>query len=45
MLQEKRKAEEALNDLKHQYEAEVGELQVTIKKIKMVGSMCKPSRC
>ncbi|XP_066472092.1 ras and EF-hand domain-containing protein [Tiliqua scincoides] len=34
--EEKRKAEEALNDLKHQYEAEVGELQVTIKKIKML---------
>lgn len=34
--EEKRKAEEALNDLRHQYEAEVGELQVTIKKIKML---------
>lgn len=36
MFQEKRKAEEALNDLKRQYETEVGDLQVTIKKLKMV---------
>uniref|UniRef100_A0A803SQR7 RAS and EF-hand domain containing n=1 Tax=Anolis carolinensis TaxID=28377 RepID=A0A803SQR7_ANOCA len=34
--EEKRKAEEALNDLKRQYEAEVGDLQVTIKKLKML---------
>lgn len=39
MFQEKRKAEEALNDLKRQYETEVGDLQVTIKKLKMV---CTP---
>uniref|UniRef100_A0A8C6R5K3 RAS and EF hand domain containing n=1 Tax=Nannospalax galili TaxID=1026970 RepID=A0A8C6R5K3_NANGA len=31
---EKRKAEEALNDLRRQYEAEVGELQGTIKRLK-----------
>ncbi|KAH0628235.1 hypothetical protein JD844_009118, partial [Phrynosoma platyrhinos] len=34
--EEKWKAEEALNDLKRQYEAEVGDLQVTIKKLKML---------
>ncbi|XP_042303694.1 ras and EF-hand domain-containing protein, partial [Sceloporus undulatus] len=34
--EEKRKAEEALNDLKRQYETEVGDLQVTIKKLKML---------
>ncbi|XP_053159558.1 ras and EF-hand domain-containing protein isoform X2 [Hemicordylus capensis] len=34
--EEKRKAEEALNALKRQYEAEVGDLQVTIKKLKML---------
>ncbi|KAL8203329.1 UNVERIFIED_CONTAM: hypothetical protein K2H54_048901 [Gekko kuhli] len=33
--EEKRKAEEALSDLKQQYEAEVDDLQVTIKKLKM----------
>ncbi|NWX95880.1 RASEF protein, partial [Nothoprocta ornata] len=32
--EEKRKAEEALNELKHQYDTEVGDLQVTIKKLK-----------
>ncbi|KFZ55985.1 Ras and EF-hand domain-containing protein, partial [Podiceps cristatus] len=32
--QEKRKAEEALNELKRQYDTEVGDLQVTIKKLK-----------
>lgn len=42
MFQEKRKAEEALNDLKRQYETEVGDLQVTIKKLKMV---CTYSIC
>ncbi|XP_049979889.1 ras and EF-hand domain-containing protein [Alexandromys fortis] len=31
---EKRKAEEALSDLRRQYETEVGDLQVTIKKLK-----------
>lgn len=36
MFQEKHKAEEVLNDLKRQYETEVGDLQVTIKKLKMV---------
>lgn len=35
-FQEKRKAEEALSDLKRQYETEVGDLQVTIKKLKKV---------
>lgn len=38
MFQERQKAEEALNDLKRQYENEVDELQVTIKKLKKVGS-------
>ncbi|XP_027694880.1 ras and EF-hand domain-containing protein-like [Vombatus ursinus] len=38
---EKRKAEEALNDLKRQYEAEVGELQVTIKKLKKLEEQSK----
>ncbi|XP_009072748.1 PREDICTED: ras and EF-hand domain-containing protein [Acanthisitta chloris] len=32
--EEKRKAEEALNELKRQYDAEVGDLQVTIKKLR-----------
>ncbi|NWU86331.1 RASEF protein, partial [Onychorhynchus coronatus] len=32
--EEKRKAEEALNELKRQYDTEVGDLQVTIKKLK-----------
>ncbi|XP_051019350.1 ras and EF-hand domain-containing protein isoform X1 [Acomys russatus] len=31
---EKRKAEEALSDLRRQYETEVGDLQVTIKRLK-----------
>ncbi|XP_060091378.1 ras and EF-hand domain-containing protein isoform X2 [Heteronotia binoei] len=39
--EEKRKAEEALNDLKHQYEAEVDDLQVTIKKLKMLEEQSK----
>ncbi|XP_054842114.1 ras and EF-hand domain-containing protein [Eublepharis macularius] len=39
--EEKRKAEEALNDLRHQYEAEVGDLQVTIKKLKMLEEQSK----
>ncbi|XP_072216076.1 ras and EF-hand domain-containing protein [Excalfactoria chinensis] len=34
--EEKRKAEEALNELKRQYDTEVGDLQVTIKKLKKV---------
>uniref|UniRef100_A0A8C5RTC1 RAS and EF-hand domain containing n=1 Tax=Laticauda laticaudata TaxID=8630 RepID=A0A8C5RTC1_LATLA len=38
---EKRKAEEALNDLKRQYETEVGDLQVTIKKLKMLEEKSK----
>ncbi|KAF4804322.1 Ras and EF-hand domain-containing protein [Turdus rufiventris] len=32
--EEKQKAEEALNELKRQYDSEVGDLQVTIKKLK-----------
>ncbi|XP_038625836.1 ras and EF-hand domain-containing protein isoform X3 [Tachyglossus aculeatus] len=39
--EEKRKAEEALNDLKRQYEAEVGDLQVTIKKLKKLEEQSK----
>uniref|UniRef100_A0A8C5WQJ8 RAS and EF-hand domain containing n=1 Tax=Laticauda laticaudata TaxID=8630 RepID=A0A8C5WQJ8_LATLA len=39
--EEKRKAEEALNDLKRQYETEVGDLQVTIKKLKMLEEKSK----
>ncbi|TFK15573.1 NADH dehydrogenase [Platysternon megacephalum] len=39
--EEKRKAEEALNDLKRQYENEVGELQVTIKKLKKLEEQSK----
>ncbi|EMP30408.1 Ras and EF-hand domain-containing protein [Chelonia mydas] len=39
--EEKRKAEEALNDLKCQYENEVGELQVTIKKLKKLEEQSK----
>ncbi|XP_053264187.1 ras and EF-hand domain-containing protein isoform X1 [Podarcis raffonei] len=39
--EEKRKTEEALNDLKRQYEAEVDELQVTIKKLKMLEEQSK----
>ncbi|XP_051822413.1 ras and EF-hand domain-containing protein [Antechinus flavipes] len=38
---EKRKAEEALNDLKRQYEVEVGDLQVTIKKLKKLEEQSK----
>lgn len=38
LFQEKRKAEDALNDLKRQHESEVAELQVTIKKLKKVNS-------
>lgn len=34
IFQEKRKAEEALSELKQQYDTEVGDLQVTIKKLK-----------
>ncbi|XP_015274763.1 PREDICTED: ras and EF-hand domain-containing protein [Gekko japonicus] len=39
--EEKRKAEEALGDLKQQYEAEVDDLQVTIKKLKMLEEQSK----
>ncbi|XP_077200806.1 ras and EF-hand domain-containing protein isoform X1 [Paroedura picta] len=39
--EEKRKAEEALHDLKQQYEAEVDDLQVTIKKFKMLEEQSK----
>uniref|UniRef100_A0A6I8NXY0 RAS and EF-hand domain containing n=1 Tax=Ornithorhynchus anatinus TaxID=9258 RepID=A0A6I8NXY0_ORNAN len=39
--EEKRKAEEALNDLKRQYEAEVGDLQMTIKKLKKLEEQSK----
>ncbi|XP_043939644.1 ras and EF-hand domain-containing protein isoform X2 [Protopterus annectens] len=39
--EEKRKAEEALTDLKRQYEAEVCELQVTIKKLKTLEEQYK----
>ncbi|XP_074052776.1 ras and EF-hand domain-containing protein isoform X2 [Macrotis lagotis] len=38
---EKRRAEEALNDLKRQYEAEVGDLQGTIKKLKKLEEQSK----
>ncbi|XP_019410935.1 PREDICTED: ras and EF-hand domain-containing protein [Crocodylus porosus] len=38
---EKRKAEEALNDLKCQYESEVGDLQVAIKKLKKLEEQSK----
>ncbi|XP_037350099.1 ras and EF-hand domain-containing protein [Talpa occidentalis] len=38
---EKRKAEEALSDLRRQYEAEVGDLQVTIKKLKKLEEQSK----
>ncbi|KAF6126840.1 RAS and EF-hand domain containing [Phyllostomus discolor] len=38
---EKRKAEEALSDLKRQYETEVGDLQVTIKKLKKLEEQSK----
>lgn len=39
ILQEKEKAEEALNELKRQYDTEVGDLQVTIKKLKKVSEL------
>uniref|UniRef100_A0A8C8SHY5 RAS and EF-hand domain containing n=1 Tax=Pelusios castaneus TaxID=367368 RepID=A0A8C8SHY5_9SAUR len=38
---ERQKAEEALNDLKRQYENEVDELQVTIKKLKKLEEQSK----
>ncbi|NXB77697.1 RASEF protein, partial [Donacobius atricapilla] len=37
--EEKQKAEEALNELKRQYDTEVGDLQVTIKKLKKVSKL------
>ncbi|XP_030326498.1 ras and EF-hand domain-containing protein [Strigops habroptila] len=39
--EEKQKAEEALNELKRQYDTEVGDLQVTIKKLKMLEEQSK----
>ncbi|XP_042643744.1 ras and EF-hand domain-containing protein isoform X1 [Tyto alba] len=39
--EEKRKAEEALNELKHQYDTEVGDLQGTIKKLKKLEEQSK----
>uniref|UniRef100_A0A803XVH4 RAS and EF-hand domain containing n=1 Tax=Meleagris gallopavo TaxID=9103 RepID=A0A803XVH4_MELGA len=39
--EEKRKAEEALNELKRQYDTEVGDLQVTIKKLRKVEEQSK----
>ncbi|XP_057252477.1 ras and EF-hand domain-containing protein [Pezoporus wallicus] len=39
--EEKRKAEEALNELRRQYDTEVGDLQVTIKKLKMLEEQSK----
>ncbi|KFR12219.1 Ras and EF-hand domain-containing protein, partial [Opisthocomus hoazin] len=39
--EEKRKAEEALNELKRQYDSEVGDLQVTIKKLKKLEERSK----
>ncbi|KAG8455281.1 hypothetical protein GDO86_001469 [Hymenochirus boettgeri] len=39
--EEKRKAEDALNDLKRQHECEVAELQVTIKKLKKLEEQSK----
>uniref|UniRef100_A0A8D2PC01 RAS and EF-hand domain containing n=1 Tax=Zosterops lateralis melanops TaxID=1220523 RepID=A0A8D2PC01_ZOSLA len=41
ILQEKQKAEEALNELKRQYDTEVGDLQVTIKKLKKLEEQSK----
>uniref|UniRef100_A0A8B9F503 RAS and EF-hand domain containing n=1 Tax=Amazona collaria TaxID=241587 RepID=A0A8B9F503_9PSIT len=41
ILQEKRKAEEALNELRRQYDTEVGDLQVTIKRLKMLEEQSK----
>ncbi|OXB72618.1 UNVERIFIED_CONTAM: hypothetical protein H355_016387 [Colinus virginianus] len=37
--EEKQRAEEALNELKRQHDTEVGDLQVTIKKLKKVSSL------
>uniref|UniRef100_A0A8B9FAJ8 RAS and EF-hand domain containing n=1 Tax=Amazona collaria TaxID=241587 RepID=A0A8B9FAJ8_9PSIT len=39
--EEKRKAEEALNELRRQYDTEVGDLQVTIKRLKMLEEQSK----
>ncbi|CAN0320605.1 unnamed protein product [Bubo scandiacus] len=39
--EEKRKAEEALNELKRQYDTEVGDLQVTIKKLRKLEERSK----
>ncbi|KAM9367648.1 ras and EF-hand domain-containing protein [Phaethornis superciliosus] len=39
--EEKRKAEEALNELKRQYDTEVGDLQMTIKKLKKLEEQSK----
>ncbi|XP_074788558.1 ras and EF-hand domain-containing protein isoform X2 [Athene noctua] len=39
--EEKRKAEEALNELKRQYDTEVGDLQVTIKKLRKLEEQSK----
>ncbi|KFO90291.1 Ras and EF-hand domain-containing protein, partial [Buceros rhinoceros silvestris] len=39
--EEKRKAEEALSELKRQYDTEVGDLQVTIKKLKKLEEQSK----
>ncbi|KFP57753.1 Ras and EF-hand domain-containing protein, partial [Cathartes aura] len=39
--EEKRKAEEALNELKRQYDSEVGDLQVTIKKLRKLEEQSK----
>ncbi|KAK4816476.1 hypothetical protein QYF61_017228 [Mycteria americana] len=39
--EEKRKAEEALNELKRQYDTEVGDLQVAIKKLKKLEEQSK----
>uniref|UniRef100_A0A8C3VHQ1 RAS and EF-hand domain containing n=1 Tax=Catharus ustulatus TaxID=91951 RepID=A0A8C3VHQ1_CATUS len=39
--EEKQKAEEALNELKRQYDSEVGDLQVTIKKLKKLEEQSK----
>ncbi|NWR79361.1 RASEF protein, partial [Centropus unirufus] len=39
--EEKQKAEEALNELKRQYDMEVGDLQVTIKKLKKLEEQSK----
>ncbi|XP_053911037.1 ras and EF-hand domain-containing protein isoform X2 [Cuculus canorus] len=40
-MEEKQKAEEALNELKRQYDTEVGDLQVTIKKLKKLEEQYK----